>query len=309
VPPGGKAAAGRTGPFVVKILVSALLLAYQLRSGRADGVVERLAATDLGWVWAGFALYAGSHLLNAFRWDAYARQFGLVTRTSSSIRFYFTGLFLNLFAPGTIVGDLSRGIALGRGQRRGVALASVVAHRLTGLVALMAIGGVAGLLQRQYELGWALSLACWAVPSASVAGLFFLPAVLRRGGSLLGREMVLPPAWEAATATTLSLAVIYHCAQILSVICLARALAIGVSMVTLGLFVPLVNVAGMVPVTVSGVGVREAGYVYLLGLIGVSADQALSLGLLGSGLVFATGLVGFPAFVRGRSAGNRSASD
>lgn len=305
MPPGGETTSGRTRPFVVKIFVSALLLAYQLRSGRVGGVVETLARASPAWVWLGFALYSGSHVLNAFRWDAYARQFGLVTQTSSSIRFYFTGLFLNLFAPGTIVGDLSRAVALGRGQRRGVALASVVAHRLTGLVALMAIGGGAGLVQHQYELSGPLALACWAVPLASVSGLFFLPVVLRRVGSLLGRELVLPPAWKAATATTLALALMYHCAQVLSVICLARALAIDVSMVTLGLFVPLVNVAGMVPLTVSGVGVREAGYVYLLGLIGVSASQALSLGLLGSGLVLATGLLGLPAFVRGRWAGNR----
>jgi uncharacterized membrane protein YbhN (UPF0104 family) len=45
-------------------------------------------------------------------------------------------------------------------------------------------------------------------------------------------------------------------------------------------FVPLISLAGMVPVSVNGLGVREALYILLFGQIGVTAEVAVSLALL-----------------------------
>jgi uncharacterized membrane protein YbhN (UPF0104 family) len=75
------------------------------------------------------------------------------------------------------------------------------------------------------------------------------------------------------------------------------------------LFVPLANIAGMVPVTVSGLGVREATYVFFLRAVGGNADSALALGLLGSGLVLAAGLSGAPALLLPGAARSRPAPD
>jgi len=221
----------------------------------------------------------------------------LITDTAESVRYYFAAAFLNLFAPGTVVGDLSRGIAMGRGQRAGVALASVFAHRLTGMVALTVVAGVAGLLQSRYPLGSLGTVACVLVPVAGVVGLLFLPAVARQAGALLGRPLGLPEGWGPATVVTLGLALVYHAMQVLAVVLVARAVGLRAPLGALALFVPLANLAGMVPVTVSGVGMREAVYVFLFGLIGISQSEALSVGLLGTLLVVVNGLVGLPAFM------------
>src|SRR5262249_20824804 len=60
----------------------------------------------------------------------------------------------------------------------------------------------------------------------------------------------------------------------------ARALNLAVPLSAVAVFVPLVSLAGMVPVSVNGLGVREALYILLFGQIGVTAEIAVSLALL-----------------------------
>ncbi len=225
------------------------------------------------------------------------------------VRLYFVGLFVNLFAPGTIAGDIARGIGAGGAGGRAAAFAGVVAHRLSGLVALLLLAGVAALVQSEYALPRIATTAAVVIPLLALASLLAAPRLLAAAAAVTGRGLDLPVHWIPATGRTLVLAGCYHALQIASMILLGRSLEMPVAATTLALFVPLANVAGMIPITVSGIGVREAVYVALLGAVGVAAESALALGLLGSGLVLAAGLIGAPAFLMPRPASSPSGRD
>jgi uncharacterized membrane protein YbhN (UPF0104 family) len=83
-----------------------------------------------------------------------------------------------------------------------------------------------------------------------------------------------------------------------------NALALGqsFSISALAVFVPLISLAGMVPVTVNGLGVREALYVLLFGQLGTSHDLSVSLALLYLAVTFMASLPGgiVYALLRGR---------
>ena len=55
---------------------------------------------------------------------------------------------------------------------------------------------------------------------------------------------------------------------------------------------PLVALLTMIPVSLSGIGVREGGFVYFLGLYGVPAAQAMMLSLAFFAVQVAASLVG-----------------
>ena len=76
-----------------------------------------------------------------------------------------------------------------------------------------------------------------------------------------------------------------------------RALALDVPFAAIAVFVPLVSLAGMVPVSVNGLGVREALYILLFGRIGVPAETAVSLALLYLAVTFLASLPGGLAYV------------
>jgi hypothetical protein len=59
-----------------------------------------------------------------------------------------------------------------------------------------------------------------------------------------------------------------------------RGLQVGVSLVYFFVFVPLITVVAMLPVSVAGLGVREGGVVYFFALAGVDAATSLSMSLV-----------------------------
>ncbi len=77
----------------------------------------------------------------------------------------------------------------------------------------------------------------------------------------------------------------------------ARALALDVPLAAVAVFVPLVSLAGMVPVSVNGLGVREALYILLFGRIGVPVETAVSLALLYLAVTFLASLPGGVAYL------------
>jgi hypothetical protein len=90
------------------------------------------------------------------------------------------------------------------------------------------------------------------------------------------------------------LALAMHLLQVGSQALLAVALGLRLPWTFFLIFVPVVNVAAMLPLTVSGVGIREAGYWYFLDAVGADREEALALGLISSAVALAAGLTGAP---------------
>ena len=73
---------------------------------------------------------------------------------------------------------------------------------------------------------------------------------------------------------------------------IARSLGVDIPLGYFFLFVPIITSLLMLPVSMSGLGVREGAYVYLFAQAGVPSSQALTMSLLVYASNVATGLVG-----------------
>jgi hypothetical protein len=58
------------------------------------------------------------------------------------------------------------------------------------------------------------------------------------------------------------------------------AVGVGIPWEFYFVFTPLVTVAGMIPISLNGLGVREGAYVYFLAHVGVPASEALAFAIL-----------------------------
>lgn len=74
-------------------------------------------------------------------------------------------------------------------------------------------------------------------------------------------------------------AIYIQLANTLVAVIMAEALGIDISIAILFAFVPVINAATKLPLSVAGLGLREGGYVLLMGFVGVSTEQALALSL------------------------------
>lgn len=85
----------------------------------------------------------------------------------------------------------------------------------------------------------------------------------------------------------MSLAIAMQCLRVLSAYVGALALGIQVPVVTFGVLVLIAILVALLPISIGGIGVREAAFVILLGLAGVGEEAAFGLSVL----IYVLGLV------------------
>jgi hypothetical protein len=215
-------------------------------------------------------------------------------------------MFVNLFGPGTLGGDVARSLMLDDGGRRGLAFASVVFDRACGLVVLVSIG-LGALVVRS---GAALPYPVFGLAAGLVAVLLlswlllpWLAARVLPAHHRLRRFVLedLAPLWKDRDllGRVAALSVAFHLVEVTAQYVLARALDVPLPYGYCLVFHPLVTVAASVPVTIGGLGVREGGYVFLLGLTGVAPATAFAMGLLWSAVIFLGGLGGGAVLLSG----------
>lgn len=284
----------------VKLLLSLLLLGVLLARTDLSELAGAMGETDPRWLVLAFVVYLASMVVSAVRWMMLARPLGFDQPFRQFFASYFTGMFMNLFAPSTVAGDIGRALFLGRGRKRkALAFTTVLADRGLGFVVLAWVGAIAIALQPQYRLPRVLYTAAWVIPPATLVAWLYLPQlavrVLSRGNRWrILVEQDLAPYWRdsALLLRTSAVAFLFHILQILSQVCVAWSLGLRVPAAYFFIFVPVINILGMIPVSFSGIGIREAGYVFFLARQGVSRHSAMAVGLLGSGIVLLCGLTG-----------------
>lgn len=257
-------------------------------------------ALGLSTVLAGLAIVVG-----AIRWSLVLHVAGLDLRFSRAMEISFIAHFFNAFLLGSTGGDLLKAYYAARETRHKKieAVVTVYVDRLIGLFSVLLFAGLmvppnAGLLFSQgrlMALTW-LELAMLAA-CAAVVGLSFwggisrgLPQVrvwLRR----LPQAESIQRSLEACRhfgrrplflLQALGLSMLLNGLFVLQMMALAWGMNLQISPTSMLVIVPMVTCISALPITPSGLGVRENLYVLLLGapLIGIGATQAFSLSLL-----------------------------
>ncbi len=270
-------------------------------------VFHALASERPGWFAAAIAVYLAGQALSAWRWRLLARIIALGGPFREYLAYYFVGMFTNLFVPGLIGGDATRALYLGRRHSRlGAAVASVVYDRGIGLAALFWFATGSVLTVRAVALPASLTRAVWIAGAAAFAGWLASPLIARLGtalGARAGRvvEPILPYLRRPlATVPAIILSIILQASIAFAQFLIARGLGLATPLAIFMLCVPIANVVASLPLTLNGLGVREAAYLALFGYAGVARPDAIALGLLWFSAMTLAGLTGLVVFVTTR---------
>lgn len=274
---------------------------------RATGRI--LASARFGWVLLAVALYSVGQVMSAFRWWLIGRSVGLTETFAAYVRFYFIGMFFMFFGPSTLGGDVVRSLYLAEGGgRRARAFNSVLFDRLNGLVILVAIGAAAFLIFPSYRsLAPEFSLMFYvtvAFGSALLFGWMLAPRLVRLflpGDHRIRRfvEVDLGPLWtdRGMLLATSTVSFFFHMVQISAQWMISRALGLEVPFSYICVFHPLVSVVASIPISLSGIGLREGGYLYFLTKLGIDQPSAVAYGSLWFLVIVANSLIGGMVFL------------
>jgi hypothetical protein len=281
-------------------LLAALFWHYNLASN-----IHLISGERPDFFIASVALFIGGQVMSAYRWQLLARLNGIAGPFREYAAYYFIGMFTNLFVPGLIGGDALRALYLGRRHGRiAEAIASVIADRGVGLMALFWFAAIAAVCITQVRLAPSVMRATIAIGVVTAIAYCCAPIAARFtqfiGGRVerltapltayLRRPSALIPAILLSLVLQFSLAV---CQYLLAV-----GLNLSISLTTFLLVVPIANVVASLPVTINGLGMREASYLLLLGIAGVGKEPALALSLLYFAATLTGGITGLIPFIR-----------
>jgi hypothetical protein len=304
---------------VLRVGLSALMLAvliWRIPPIEADKVVPELNAHTITWLAIAMGLTLAGLVLSALRWQRVLEVLGLHAGLGRLLSHYLAGQFVSNVLPTTIGGDVLRVSRLSRDTGESPkTFASVVLERLTGWLVLPVISVVGFVVNpplrdlgraTQVALGLAFStllalcILLYAVADQRIGGRFEARDGWRRFASAVHLGLDRLRREPAAAVNVLVVGFAYQLVLVLAAVAAAQALGVRPAGLTALLaFFPAVAIAQVLPIGISGLGVREGAFVLFLGPLGVEAQEAIALGLLLYLLNLGVSLLGAPAFAIG----------
>ncbi|TMA65960.1 MAG: flippase-like domain-containing protein [Deltaproteobacteria bacterium] len=281
---------------LLKVVVSGGLLAYLLSRIHPERFLQTFATAKFSYIGLAMLVYLVTQGFSAVRWTALARPLGIKTPFKAMLRYYLIGMFFNLFAPGTVGGDVSRVYYLVRdedmrAQGHSVttvhATMSVLMDRAIGMVVLVWLGTAGLLLFPDYAVPHTARVATFLLSVGLLLGALITP-LLRRllpedGHHLLVKLRLMFRSyrthWRALLEAAL-LSLVVHLIQAWIHVLMGRALDLNVPYSFAIIVYPLVGTFAAIPISLNGLGLREGGYIFLLAVIGIGNEKGIAFGLL-----------------------------
>lgn len=314
--------------WLIRILASAALLTITLLMLPTDKVAESIGQLRWPLFLLVLVLFLASHVAAAAKW------WFLLGRTilfRSAVRAHFVGLAANLCLPGVAGGDVVRAALVMREVGNTSHLVTVsLADRIVDTVGLALLAGL-GLLLIGEDLLDAIGLfsvtrtqilLVVGLPAVAAvgAGFLLLPWAARVLASWVGRKQRKGVVRNASVAISelagrriaLFLALVASFGIQAGLVALAIVLAAGVGVeapLEVWFFAwPLAKILAIAPISLGGIGVREASLAALMAPFGADVAGVVAASLIWQGVLFAAGALGAVMWVatsrsKARSAG------
>jgi glycosyltransferase 2 family protein len=309
---------------LVKLLVSVGLLTVLLFN---NGLQKPLALmTHLPWfvLPLGIGVYLASQTISAYRWGFLAKVLGFTLSWAELFQVYLLGMFVSLFLPGSIGGDVTRLLHIAKRcqQPKRNALLTLLAERGVGLVTLLLL---------LTALAFTPSVACLSPASrltvcalgASVGVGFIVLKCLPSKWFLPSEVQIEPIAIEAQKGKvalcwlwlqqarvywqdnglllkSMGLSLVVHGCMVLIHWVIAQALGLTcLPWTVLTMVYGITALASVLPIAFNGLGVREGTYVWLLQQAGVSPTVAMAFAMTWLAISTLTSTFGAWVFFKG----------
>jgi len=291
--------------FLLKFIFSLSIIAFILVKKTHIGEIgESIKGASLFWICLSFSLHSLGLLISAYRWQILIHAQDNHAPLGFLAKSYLVGNFFNLFLPTRFGGDVVR-ILDGSKHSKSVlkSTAIVFVERLSGIIVLLIFA--LGVSLFRLDIAQRLPVI-WISLGVGFFGLsailcFFLPISrplidkIPQSG-VLGkikrkifefREIVFVyKEKKSAFLKALFWAFLLQINVILHYYFVGKALQIDIPLIDYFIFIPIVLIILTIPITINGLGLREALYMTIFASYGILNSSAVSFSLVAD-IVFA----------------------
>jgi len=284
--------------FVLRISISVILLAFLFEQVDKKAMLEVIKNSHKGILFFAFAVFFFNYLFCLFRWEMLLKAAKIHLPFKRIVISFAGGVFFNLFLPSTIGGDLVRSIDLSSyTQKPKEVVATVFLDRLSGFVSL-AIVAVLALL-----FGWkfiqdknvviyvGIIVAILIIILLALFNPFIFSKINRllhspRAGRIieslknLHQEIHIFRHQKKIIAGNLALSLAVQLIGPLSFYITALSLGIKINIIYFLIFIPIISAVTLLPISIGGLGLRDATTIFFFTKIGVSKNLAFAMSLL-----------------------------
>jgi uncharacterized membrane protein YbhN (UPF0104 family) len=302
----------------IRLLISVVLLSRAFQSIDWKKIEAALPSIDFTWILACLVMLWLSNAISGTRWGQIMHHAGFQKNTLAYIRLYFAGGLINQGLPTTLGGDSYRAIASCKHlqvpnqspQTLPISFLGVLLDRSLGFAGNSILGAI-GLVLGGAVLGtWVPNLGLFLLISMILGALLIatflrIPATqeiylkLMRG---LKMHQALEPTqtawgfpnvwWQIILATAihfLTLAAFWAC---------LKACHVEAPIESLLISIPAIGLIMLVPISISGWGLRETSLASMLALWGVDPSLVILSSLLYGLTILITFLPGLPRIIQ-----------
>lgn len=293
--------------FLGRVGLSIFLLVYLFQKIDLTKTKEVLMSSNLVYIFYAGILFLIINGLLLLRWFVFIKAMELQVPILSVVRYFFIGLFGNLFLPSSMGGDLMRILGLCRAsQQKTRVVASVLLDRLSGFVSIVLVAIVALILgyQQMDEQFLIIPIILVTLFFVVFIAVLFNERAFLWGCRLFDRlpkvkknlmEMHYDIALLKSRQNYAFQGLLLSCVSQVIFACffyfIARGLHQDTALIYFLIFVPFICIAASFP-SIGGLGVREAGTAYLFSRVGMDAGIAVSISLINFLFMVIIGLVG-----------------
>lgn len=303
--------AGSRKQLILRVVVTLALLGflgYQMDLGQFWSV---LFSANWSLVFLAALLHFATVFQSVGRWGLILANFAIVTPFGKLTQITLIGYFFNLFLPSAVGGDFFRSYYLAKREQRGMSttLTTTFLDRVAGLSALLMIALPAVLIYPIRVQGFSLVpifLGIWLIFIACIVALFnpwmhskmrlllerFHRPEIEQKMTLVAQGLDRLRRNGKAIAGVIVLSIGIQFFVILAMWVAALSIGIDAPFFIFLIFIPIVNLAVAIPITINGVGLRESVYYLLFAELGVPMETSVALSILNLVIVAATSLPG-----------------
>ncbi len=273
---------------VIKIIVSLGLLIFILTRLEWKKLIYEIKATNYFFLIPATLLYFIAILLSAYRWVIFLKLRGIHLSLPQALKFYLISIFAGNFLPSGGL-DIVRALYAGRGSSVSVALAATFIDRLAGFYAILFYLILAAIT---------LSMKAKTLLKLTIIGILLLLAFnlllftkqFYTWVNTIKRTRITIPIikflnsiydfrseWPVILKMFPVSILIQLCFSLVPIV-MSPGLNVKIPFLESILLLPIINFVIMIPITVSGLGLREGAFIILYGdLIGREKSLLLSL--------------------------------